>query len=306
MGIPHPIPYQGSKRNLVKYILPFIPNGIERLVEPFAGSAAVAIASAYNCKAKNYWLNDFNSPLIELLKNMVEDPHKVSNRYSVVWNEQHENPKEHFLVIRDIFNKTHEPELLLYLLARCVKNAVRYNDKGEFNQSSDNRRKGRSPEKMKKEIEIFSQLMKNRTVFSSIDYSEVLEQTTLNDWVYMDPPYMGTKGSSKRYIQGLDLDRFINNLELLNQRNIPYIISFDGKTGEKEYGEELPLHLGLYRLEIHAGKSSQATLQGKSANTIESLYLSKEAIKRSSITKEDLLSIKKSSYNNQIELQFSF
>ncbi|TES48759.1 DNA adenine methylase [Halalkalibacterium halodurans] len=306
MKVPHPIPYQGSKRNLAKYILPFIPTGINQLVEPFAGSAALSIAAAINNKANKYWLNDFNAPLIELLKKMVLEPNKVSDRYSTIWHDQLENSKEHFSIVREIFNETHEPELLLYLLARCVKNAVRYNEKGEFNQSADNRRKGRSPEKMKKEIEIFSSLMKDKTIFSSVDYSEVLNNVGINDWVYMDPPYMGTTGSSKRYIQGLDLDKFIYNLKLLNNKNIPFIISFDGRTGEKEYGEELPSFLELYRLEINAGKSSQATLQGKSEETLESLYLSKEAIKRSPISREELLSIERSSFNNQLALQLNW
>jgi len=38
MKIPHPIPYQGSKRNLASQILRFFPDEINRLVEPFAGS----------------------------------------------------------------------------------------------------------------------------------------------------------------------------------------------------------------------------------------------------------------------------
>lgn len=306
LKVPHPIPYQGSKRNLAKYILPFLPNNIDQLIEPFAGSGAISIAASLNNKAQKYWLNDINSPLICLLKKMVEEPELVSNKYNEVWQGQLENPKEYFLMVRDLFNKNHEPELLLYLLARCVKNAVRYNDKGEFNQSSDNRRLGRSPQRMQKEIKNFSSLMKEHTVFTSLDYSEILKEASINDWIYMDPPYMGTIGSSKRYIQGLDLEKFIYNLGLLNKRDIPFVISFDGKTGEKEYGEELPSHLELFRIEINAGKSSQATLQGKDEETLESLYLSKEALKRSPISKKDILTLKKSSFDNQLELQLNW
>jgi DNA adenine methylase len=42
---PHPIPYQGSKRRLAAAILRHAPPA-RRLVEPFAGSAAIKLAAA--------------------------------------------------------------------------------------------------------------------------------------------------------------------------------------------------------------------------------------------------------------------
>jgi len=36
MKLPHPIPYQGSKRNLAAQILAFFPQGIDTLIEPFS------------------------------------------------------------------------------------------------------------------------------------------------------------------------------------------------------------------------------------------------------------------------------
>jgi DNA adenine methylase len=45
-------------------------------------------------------------------------------------------------------------------------------------------------------------------------------------------------------------------------------------TGTKAYGPALPDELGMTRLLLHAGRSSQATLNGRTEATIESLYLS--------------------------------
>jgi DNA adenine methylase len=45
--LPQPIPYQGSKRNIATQILKYVPWGTKRIIEPFAGSAAVSIAAAY-------------------------------------------------------------------------------------------------------------------------------------------------------------------------------------------------------------------------------------------------------------------
>ena len=41
---PHIVQYQGSKRNLAPQILSYLPYRFNRLIEPFAGMAAVTIA----------------------------------------------------------------------------------------------------------------------------------------------------------------------------------------------------------------------------------------------------------------------
>ena len=52
--VPHPIPYQGSKRNLAPIILSYFPPRFRRLVEPFAGSAAVSLAVAQRRLAEQF------------------------------------------------------------------------------------------------------------------------------------------------------------------------------------------------------------------------------------------------------------
>lgn len=42
--IPHIVQYQGSKRILAPQILQYIPKKFNRLIEPFAGMAAITIA----------------------------------------------------------------------------------------------------------------------------------------------------------------------------------------------------------------------------------------------------------------------
>ncbi|KAF0125382.1 MAG: DNA adenine methylase Dam [Elusimicrobia bacterium] len=63
---PHPIPYQGSKRNLAEKILAYFPDQVNTLIEPFAGSAAIVIAAALEHRVKKFILNDINKPLIDL------------------------------------------------------------------------------------------------------------------------------------------------------------------------------------------------------------------------------------------------
>lgn len=281
MKTPQPIPYQGSKRILAPFILEYFPINVNRLIEPFAGSAAVSIAAAMKNKARSFVINDINSSLVNLLKEIVDKPQAISNAYEKLWNEQLGNEKEFFLEIRKRFNKNKRSDYFLYVLARCIKGAIRYNANGEFNQSADNRRKGRKPQSMRIEIELVSQYLKDRTQFHAEDYSLILNMARHEDLVYMDPPYQGTcKNKDPRYFKGIVFDNFVSELEKLNSRSIPYIISYDGMTGEKVHGQDLPSSLNLHKIMIEVGRSSQSTLLGKNHVTFESLYLSDSLVKK--------------------------
>jgi DNA adenine methylase len=280
MKIPHPIQYQGSKRNLAPVILKYFPEKVERLIEPFAGTGAVSVACASAGGAEKYWLNDHNKPLSELLELIVSKPEEVADYYDELWNQQHSDSLAHYYQVREKFNKTAHPKLFLYLLSRCVKGSVRYNREGHFNQSPDKRRKGAKPDTMRKNIFGVSSLLKNKTVISSLHYREMISEIHRRDLVYMDPPYQGVcRDKDSRYSSGIDYSEFVDFLEQLNKKGTPYLISYDGKCGRKIYGEQLPESLGLKRIEIEAGRSSQATLLGKKDITYESLYLSESLLR---------------------------
>jgi DNA adenine methylase len=274
-SVPHPFPYQGSKRSIAKDILPHFPDDVQYLIEPFCGAAAISIAAARHGLANRFILNDLNGPLMDLWAEILERPNRLVDAYEKLWREQHDNRKEYFYRIRDEFNRSHKPHHLLYLLARIVKGAVRYSSDGSFNQSADNRRAGMKPETMRKNIVGVSQLLANRSIISTQNFLDVARKAKPMDLVYMDPPYQGTSFTrDHRYFNGLTYTDFVDALEELNEKNISYIISYDGVTGEKTHGKPLPKKLLLTHLHIHAGRSSQATLLGGNDETIESLYLS--------------------------------
>ena len=281
MKIPHPIPYQGSKRNLANDILRYFPESIDRFIEPFAGSAAMTIAASFYYKADKFIINDINKPLIDLLENIVNRPEIVVKNYYDIWSGQIGNEEEYYYQVRQEFNKTQNPNHLLFLLAKCVKAAVRYNSNGEFNQSPDKRRKGRRPENMRDDILGVSNLLKGKVEFQSKDYVEIINSAKTDDLVYLDPPYQGTaKNGGFRYLETLSYDNFVISLHELNKKNISYIISYDGRTGDKTYGENLPEKLELTKIEINAGRSSIATLHNRNEITYEALYLSKSLCNR--------------------------
>jgi DNA adenine methylase len=275
VSLPHPIQYQGSKRSIASDILKFLPSKVERLIEPFAGTGAISVAVSARQISKIFWLNDLNKPLVELLELIVEYPDEIADAYSEIWHEQSIDSIGHYYQIRETFNRTDNPKLFLYLLARCVKGAVRYNSEGLFNQSADKRRKGTQPQKMQKNIKGVSNLLKGKCTFTCLDYRDVLAKVKNTDFVYLDPPYQGVcEDKDSRYYSKIHFNDFVAAINELNKKNIAFAISYDGKRGSKTFGCELPKELNLRKVEIKAGRSSQATLLGREEITIESLYLS--------------------------------
>ncbi len=275
-----PIPYQGSKRQLAPRICKLFPSAVETLYEPFSGSAAVTLYAASHNLARRFVIGDVLPELVQLWRLIIEHPDITAARYRLVWNEQFTADGGHFNIVRAKYNTERDPILLLYLVARCVKNAVRFNRHGAFTQSVDKRRTGVHPDKLERTIRTVSSLLKGRTTLYCGDFKDCIGAAQPTDLVYMDPPYQGTTyGRDKRYAAQLDRDRLIDGLKDLNQRRVSFVLSYDGKTGDKVYADPLPSDLDIDHLEIHAGRSSQATLAGREEDTVESLYVSKHLLK---------------------------
>ena len=277
---PHIVQYQGSKRNLAPQILRYIPQKFNRLIEPFAGMAAITIAVSSQNRADRYLLNDLDKPLVNILEESITNPQRLIDNYTKVWCEQltfEGGSVEHFYKVREDFNKGNQCAAnMLYLLARCVKGSVRYSSSGMFNQSPDKRRMGTNPKNLARNVYMISSLLKGKTEFMSNDYREVTKNAKSGDIVYMDPPYQGVCTSRDcRYFSGIDFNEFVDCVEDLNRRGIDFIISYDGTCGDKQYGQDLPAELGLKKVMLNAGLSSQSLLLGKKETTREALYLSR-------------------------------
>lgn len=278
--VPHALPYQGSKRALAHAIIPLLPADTESLVEPFAGSAAIAIAARHSGAARKAVIGDINEPLIALWRRILEDPEALAGDYAALWHEQQPDPRAFYDTVRTRFNAGKEPHLLLYLLARCVKASVRYSSNGDFNQSPDNRRLGARPETMRRRLTETSRTLAD-TVAVSGDYAGLLLNADPNAVIYLDPPYQGvSRARDTRYMRGLERAGFEERLRDAVRAGVSFILSYDGVTESQRYGDAVSPDLGLTHLHVLAGRSSQATLQGVEKVTVESLYLSPALVER--------------------------
>lgn len=274
-SVPHLVPYQGSKRRLAPAILATLGGRrFDRMVEPFCGSAAMTLAAAQRDVADCFVLADSYAPLVALWQQAIAAPEVLAARYEAIWSGQLDDPAGHYLRERSAFHDAPEPARLLYLLARAVKNAPRWARDGRFNQSPDHRRRGMRPDGVYAAARAVATLLDGRCEVICADFRVVLRDVRDGDLVYLDPPYVGTSGGrDRRYAAGLGQSEVEAALAALQRRHIALLVSYDGRTGDREHAPPLSAALGLHRLELAAGRSSQATLLGRDEMTVESLYL---------------------------------
>ena len=260
--------------------------GVPLLIEPFAGSAAVSVAARHYERAGNIYLSDVNGPLIELWRMIIDSPEVLLDEYARMWHAQQEGSdplaaaKQYYMRKRAEFNENKNPAILLYLLARCVKAAVRYSKNGDFNQAADNRRLGARPAITRTRVLHTSRLLRNAEVVVH-SYEDQLINAPRDALVYMDPPYQGTSDvPDHRYLTGLQRNAFADTLQQAIDNEVSFIVSYDAIREDRKYGEALPAELGLTHRHVAVGVSTQATLSGRREMTVESLYLSPALVAR--------------------------
>lgn len=96
MKMPHPVPYQGSKRKLAPIIGRYLPQGVGTFYEPFAGSAAMTIYAAHHRRASHFVIGDSFEPIAMLLRAIVNEPEKIANQYKILWEGQRDGNDKYF------------------------------------------------------------------------------------------------------------------------------------------------------------------------------------------------------------------
>ena len=190
--------WAGNKFRLMDKIQKLLPNG-KRLIEPFAGSAAVFLNTNYN----NYLLSDSNADLINLyniLKEKNSDFIKYSKRY---FNSKY-NTEDAYYELRRQFNSTisiqKKSALFLYLNRHGYNGLCRYNLSGGYNVPFGRYKNPYFPEN---EMLVFSEKAQQAT-FIHQDFSSVMLQAKKGDVIYCDPPYapLSTSANFTQYSAG--------------------------------------------------------------------------------------------------------
>ena len=178
--------WAGNKTAIMPELKRHLPAG-PRLVEPFAGSCAVMMATDY----PYYLVADINPDLINLYQVIKDDVNSFIHLVERIFSKF--TTEEDYYKCRQFFNTVplepiEKAAYFLFLNRHCYRGLCRYNQRGLFNVPYGNYKKPYLPVD---EIRAFAEKAV-RATFICASYDETLAMLQAGDVVYCDPPYDGT------------------------------------------------------------------------------------------------------------------
>lgn len=260
------IKWFGSKRPIAQTLSEYFRT-CQTYYEPFVGGGAMLPYA----KSKYGFASDIIPELIELWNLIKSEPIYVAEEYRKRWERlQAEGPTVYY-EIRDSFNRTRDCLDFLFITRTCVNGMIRYNNDGDFNNSFHLSRPGINPDTLERILLQWSYAIRNIS-FLNVDYRECLFSVKRGDFVFLDPPYGGTKDRYTR--TEFNLADFYNELERLNSIGAFWMLTFDGYSGDRVYNFAPPEELYRHKFAVKTGNSAFSRLIDKRKEVIsESVYL---------------------------------
>lgn len=191
-----PIKSQGIKTKLVPWIQALVPDVPGRWIEPFLGTGVVAFNSGF----KSTLLSDTNPHLIRFYEQVQRGIIRPS-RVRAYLEEEGEHLRcagrdgyDHFNLIRDRFNRDHDPLDFLFLSRAGFNGMMRFNKKGKWNIpfcKKPERFRRSYITKIVNQVHDAACLIQPEWRLLTAPFEEVITQATSYDIIYCDPPYAG-------------------------------------------------------------------------------------------------------------------
>lgn len=244
------INYTGGKYKLLPQIIPLFPEKIKTFYDVFAGGGNVGLNVKVN---KNIVINDIEKNVIDLYQYLQEHSfeyvtkkiNKIIDSYGLSDTKKYgyfyygacsskglkDVNKKSFEKLRSDYNKGKFAEcdrsLVFYvLIVFGFNNQIRFNSSGKFNMPTGKRDfNNRMELKLKRFKEALSE---SNIILANKDFRELLNEVKdVEDFVYLDPPYLITTASyNENGGWSLEDERdLLQELDELNERGIKFALS---------------------------------------------------------------------------------
>jgi DNA adenine methylase len=192
-----PIKCQGIKTKLVPFILGNIrwsKNDRSRWIEPFLGSGVVA----FNLAPARALLSDTNQHVIAFYTALQQGTitgDRVRQFLTQEGRTLATTGADHYYTIRDRFNQHHSPLDFLFLNRACFNGIMRFNRQGQFNVPFCRKPHRFTPAYITKicnQVDWVRQQMQGKDwQFRVTTWEDSLTHAQAEDFIYLDPPYIG-------------------------------------------------------------------------------------------------------------------
>lgn len=191
-----PIKCQGIKTKLVPFILRNIvwQETMGCWIEPFLGSGVVA----FNVAPARALLADTNRHIIAFYQAVQRNeitPQTVRDFLAEEGQHLARDGATHYYRVRERFNAHGSPLDFLFLNRACFNGLMRFNRDGKFNVPFGHKPNRFAPaylSKIANQVAWVAQQMQGKAwTFRVARWQDTLRETTSEDFVYLDPPYIG-------------------------------------------------------------------------------------------------------------------
>lgn len=217
--------WAGNKYRIIDRVREALPEG-KRLIEPFAGSAAVFLNTEY----EQYIINDNNPDLIHLYNILKKDGTTFIKKCRYYFSPRFNNEDQYYK-LREKFNNSNDVYqraiLFVYLNRHGYNGLCRYNLKGGYNVPFG---RYKSPYFPEKEMLIFHEKSVNAEFVLS-SFEQIIQSAKKGDVIYCDPPYVPLSPSANftSYSSGgFNIEKQQQLADLANEisvKGIPMLIS---------------------------------------------------------------------------------
>lgn len=190
-----PIKCQGIKTKIVPFIMEKVDrneNGV--WIEPFVGTGVVA----FNIAPQKALLCDKNQYIIALYKGIQDGTitsAKVRDFLEYHGRNLEQSGAQYYKEMRDKFNQNGDPLYFLFLNRSDFNGMIRFNRQGQFNVpfcKKPNRFAKAYVTKICNQISSVSNIIQGKDwTFMCCPWQKVFEHVSENDYIYLDPPYIG-------------------------------------------------------------------------------------------------------------------
>ena len=202
--------YIGGKYKLLPILFKLMPNNINKFYDVMCGSAVVAI----NSNAKQLVLNDLDNKCIELIRYCQQNPLQDTLDF---FKKNQPYTKEQFL---QLYVNTNHP-LEYYLRKKHAFMCKWYTFRNDLSG-----RHFDTPVNIKKYTKLINLLQSKDMCFSNLSYDEIFIEQDINNYVYIDPPYITTCQEYKHNFTKKDSIKLATFIKSLQDRRINFGLSY--------------------------------------------------------------------------------
>ncbi len=190
-----PVKCQGIKTKLVRFILANTRwNGRGRWIEPFLGSGVVV----FNVQPERALVNDINPHIITLYREVYEGrltPPMIQEHLTKEGKRLLTEGEAYYYAVRERFNQAANSLDFIFLNRACFNGVMRFNQKGKFNVPFCRKPERFRPALVTKIVNQVAEIQKimrgKKWEFRIGDWRNCLNEIDADDFVYLDPPYIG-------------------------------------------------------------------------------------------------------------------